>query len=185
MLYRSFIALELADTGRQRLAELADYYQAHDKHHEIRWTDVDNYHLTLAFLGDQAAEHLQLLAEHLVFGVELQDDFIITINELSYFPYHSRPNVVAAMVTVDENLLRVKNQVDNVLRSVGTRYDKRKFIPHITLGRVRARKTPRLAVPPTCLSLHIECPRLILFRSELRPSGPVYTPICEVGIRQG
>ena len=180
MLYRSFIALQLSVVSRHQLAEMADHYQAQDKYNEISWPDSENYHVTLAFLGSQTSGDLQRLAEQLGFVVQLDTDFSVTATELSYFPYHSRPNALAAMIKLDTTLERLKNQVDLVLRNSGIRYDKRKFIPHVTLGRVRGRKSPRLAIPPSYIDLELSCTGLALFRSELHSDGAVYTPIYSI-----
>ena len=180
MLYRSFIALQLSVVSRHQLAEMADHYQVQDKYNEISWSDNENYHVTLAFLGNQTASDLQLLAEQLGFTVQLDTNFSVTTTELSYFPYHSRPKLLAAILKLDAELERLKNQVDQVLHNSGICYDKRKFIPHITLGRVRGRKSPRLAVPPSYIDLKLSCLGLTLFRSELHSYGAVHTPIYSI-----
>lgn len=180
MLYRSFIALRLSEASQHRLAELADHYQAQDKYHEISWPPIENYHLTLAFLGDQRPEDLQRLAEQLSYIVQFTSNTRLVATELSYFPYHARPNVLAVIVKLAENLERLKKQADQALRECQIRYEKRKFIPHITLGRIRARKAPRLAVPPSYLNLELACTGLCLYRSELRSDGAVYTPIFSI-----
>ena len=177
MLYRSFIALQLSEASRYQLAELADHYQTLDKYNEISWPAFDNYHLTLAFLGDQAPDDLQRLAEQLDYTVQMNDNTAVTASELSYFPYHSRPSALAAMIHLDSNLERLKNQVEQALRSTWVSYEKRKFIPHVTLGRIRGRKSPRLAVPPSYLNLELSCPALNLYRSERRSDGAIYTPL--------
>lgn len=177
MLYRSFIALQLSEASRHQLAELADYYQALDKYHEISWPPYENYHLTLAFLGDQSPDDLQRLAEQLDFSVQLGDNTSVVVSELSYFPYHSRPSALAAIIRLDTQLERLKNRVEQALRDTRVNYEKRKFMPHITLGRIRGRKSPRLAVPPSYLNLELSCTALCLYRSERRSDGAIYTPL--------
>lgn len=180
MLYRSFIALQLTEVSRNQLAELADFYQVQDKHCEISWPDSDNYHVTLAFLGDQLASDLERLAEQLSFSAPLSIDLQLTASEVSYFPYHSRPKALAVILQPDNALKQIKNYTDQTLRNSGIRYDIRKFIPHITLGRVRGRKLPNLEIPPRYINTSLSCSGLTLFRSELRSDGAVYTPIYSI-----
>ncbi len=180
MIIRSFIALQLSKMSCYQLAELADPYQAQDKHHEISWPDVENYHITLAFLGNQTTDDLQRLGEQLGFALQLDSEFSVMAVELSYFPYHSRPNVLAVMLKLNALLEHLKNNVDQVLRRCDIAYDKHKFVPHVTLGRVRGRKPPRLTIPPRYIDLELTCTDLTLFRSELRNDGAIYRPLYNI-----
>lgn len=177
MLFRSFIALQLTEGSRNRLAELIDFYQAQDKYNEISWPNSENYHVTLAFLGDQLSSDLERLAEQLNFSEPPNIDINFNACELSYFPYHSRPKALAVILKLDSKIERLKSYTDQTLRSCGISYDKRKFIPHITLGRIRGRKTPNLVIPPRYIDLDLDCSGLTLFHSDLRSDGAVYTPI--------
>ncbi|MBN4078396.1 RNA 2',3'-cyclic phosphodiesterase [Gammaproteobacteria bacterium AH-315-C21] len=180
MLYRSFIALELTEASRNQLAELVDTHQAQDKHSEISWPDIENYHVTLAFLGDQLSSDLDRLAEELSFTTRLNADLQLSANELSYFPYHSRPKSLAIMLELDAALKQIKNYTDQTLRNSGINYDKRKFIPHITLGRIRGRKLPNLIIPPRYIDITLSCASFTLFRSERHSDGAIYTPIFRI-----
>lgn len=177
MLFRSFIALPLTEDSRNRLAELIDFYQAQDKYNEISWPNSENYHITLAFLGDQLSSDLERLAEQLNFSEPPNIDIGFNTRELSYFPYHSRPKALAVILKLDSEIEQLKHYTDQTLRRCGISYDKRKFIPHITLGRIRGRKSPNLVIPPRYIDIDLHCSGLTLFHSDLRSDGAVYTPI--------
>ena len=177
MLFRSFIALQLTETSRNTLAELIDPYQTQDKYNEISWSNSENYHITLAFLDDQSSSDLERLAEQLNFSDSPNIDLKFSVKELSYFPYHSRPKALAALLELDLKLEQLKNYTDQTLRISGISYDKRKFIPHVTLGRIRGRKSPRLVIPPRFIELTLSCSGLTLFHSDLGSDGAIYTPI--------
>ncbi len=148
-----------------------------DRYGEISWPAYENYHLTLAFLGDQSPDDLQRLAAQLDYTIQAHKCSDVVVSELSYFPYHSRPSALAAMIQADQNVIRLKNQVEQALRDARVGFEKRKFIPHVTLGRIRSRKSPRLAVPPSYLNIALSCPALSLYRSERRSDGAIYTPL--------
>lgn len=177
MLFRSFIALQLSEASRNALAELVDAYQVQDRYNEISWPNSENYHITLAFLGDQLPSDLERLAEQLNFSDSPNIDLELSVKELSYFPYHSRPKALAALLELNSKLEQLKNYTDQTLRTSGINYDKRKFIPHVTLGRIRGRKPPCLVIPPRLIELPLSCSGLTLFHSDLRSNGAVYTPI--------
>ncbi|SVB45419.1 uncharacterized protein METZ01_LOCUS198273, partial [marine metagenome] len=52
MKIRTFIALELPPSLRHELSGQAKLLAGQDKRQHIRWLPSENYHLTLAFLGD-------------------------------------------------------------------------------------------------------------------------------------
>ena len=52
MRIRNFLALELPQTVRNKLSVHAELISGHDKLQQIRWLPRENYHLTLAFMGN-------------------------------------------------------------------------------------------------------------------------------------
>ena len=75
-----------------------------------------------------------------------------------------------------------RNSIQKSMKSFGIREEKRQFKPHLTLGRFRKEK---LRINPTkVLNEYAElrspvCPlnELILFKSDLKPGGAVYTKL--------
>ena len=65
MTIRSFIALNVPEEATNQLGDLAAKMSYQDKSRAIRWVDQENYHVTLAFLGDQTQQDLENLAERL------------------------------------------------------------------------------------------------------------------------
>ena len=52
MKIRTFLALELPQTVRDKLYEHAELISGHDKLQQTRWLPKENYHLTMSFLGN-------------------------------------------------------------------------------------------------------------------------------------
>ena len=77
--------------------------------------------------------------------------------------------------------------VDEALEKVGFRPEKRRFSPHLTLGRIRRRASPDAARAVGAAIRQTEvghlgdvvAERIIFFRSVLKSSGAEYTPLAE------
>jgi len=65
MTIRSFIALPIPIDTINEMGDLAAKMSYQDKSGAVRWVDQENYHITLAFLGEQEQDDLEVLAEKL------------------------------------------------------------------------------------------------------------------------
>lgn len=141
-----------------------------------------NYHLTVEFLGEVDAAMVRPLADALADAV---DGFALPaqrVEEVSYFPFVARPRVVAALLRRNEPLLELHARVCRAVRAAGLALQRRRFHPHITLGRVRGRRTPRLLIPPVSLGVATEFSVLTLYESRLTPAGASYQPLFETDL---
>ncbi len=174
---RAFIALSLADPLVELLSNCADDIRAGDRAREIRWVSPGNYHLTLEFLGDVERHLLPSLAhalERSLHGLSMPEQ---QVDEVSYFPFVARPRVVAALLRPSPSLSELRTRVLRGVRAAGLGAPRRRFHPHITLGRVRAKRAPRLQIQPLSLGVGAELSTVSLFESRLRPEGASYTPL--------
>ena len=146
-----------------------------DKSNAVRWVDQENYHLTLAFLGDQLEEDLEELAGHLDEHL-LQAEFSVSISHLSPFP-ERKPKLLAAMIARNDILREMHQQVIAAMRASPVRVDKRRFTPHITLGRYRHTKNQYSGAIPRTLNLSGLIKEVSIFESTLTPNGAEYQAI--------
>ena len=72
---------------------------------------------------------------------------------------------------------RLAERVERAVVSAGLPAERRRFRAHLTLGRVRNRSFPSVGDEPApdCPAFPVE--EIVLFQSELLPSGAVYTPL--------
>lgn len=168
---RAFTALELDEETQDNLGSLC--YGLPD----VRWVDPSLLHLTLHFLGDDVV--LEPLLDALA-SVPMPPPFAVTLSGVGRF-LGKTGGAIWVGVEESEPLLRLHESMRRALRLAGVPLDKRKFQPHITLGRIRA--TPdaeihsyleqfagyRRALPPFS--------GVTLFESQLRPDGPIHTAV--------
>ncbi|WP_127754738.1 MULTISPECIES: RNA 2',3'-cyclic phosphodiesterase [unclassified Devosia] len=100
-----------------------------------RWIDAENYHITLRFIGDvdhgtanEVADSLDRLSQSLSFPVRL--------THLGAFG-GAKPRALYAAVEPSEALSRLQAAQERVLQRAGLPAEGRKFVPHITLARLR------------------------------------------------
>ena len=138
MTIRSFIALPIPIETVNELGDLAAKMSYQDKSSAVRWVDQGNYHITLAFLGDQEETDLELLAEKMDENI-IEPEFRLGLTHPCPFP-ETRPKLIATMANRNDEINNVYRQVMSAIKSVDMSIDKRKFIPHVTLGRYRHSK---------------------------------------------
>jgi 2'-5' RNA ligase len=100
-----------------------------------RWIDAENYHITLRFIGDvdhktadEVADSLDRLANSLRFEIRL--------TQLGSFG-GDKPRSLYAGVEPSAELTRLQAAQERVLQRAGLPPEGRKFMPHVTLARLR------------------------------------------------
>jgi 2'-5' RNA ligase len=170
---RAFVALPVGDRIRARIAETVDSLRAGIG--GIRWVDDAGAHLTLRFLGWASLERLRALAAPLGRAAAACPAGEAGFAGLGTFPERGSPRVLWLGVTLRHELETLQEACEAAAVGAGFEPETRPFRAHVTLGRWRERaRRPRL--PEIDLGAAL-LDRLVLFRSELKPSGAVYTPL--------
>ena len=182
MKIRSFISLDLPLSLKHELSGHAKLIAGQDKRQKIRWLPPENYHLTLVFLGEIESAILSGLQFALEQKLEATESVPLTISAITPFPF-SRPRIAAALVERTAEMLRLQSDVANCVRKCGITPERRRFVPHVTLGRLkpRAGKTVDFKVRNILLSGFAES--VTLFQSELTPDRAIHTALAEIPLK--
>ena len=165
---RLFVALDVPADVRDALAALqADLDGA-------RWTQPEQFHLTLRFLGDTEPERLSALKAPL--AAVSPPPLDLRLDGFTVFPSRRRPRVLVARVTPTDVLLQLQQQIEEAVQGVGFEAEPKPFRPHITLARFK-RVDPRAV--HTYLRTHeasgaFTADRFYLYASTLHASGAVH-----------
>ncbi len=182
MKIRSFISLELPLSLRHELSGHAKLIAGQDKRQKIRWLPPENYHLTLAFSRDVESVKISALKLAMERKLESTKAVPLTISTITPFPF-SRPRIATALVERTAELLQLQRNLLNCVRKYGINPERRRFAPHVTLGRLkpRAGKTVDFKVRNILLSGIADS--VTLFQSELTPEGAIHTALVEIRLR--
>ena len=179
MIIRAFIAIEIDSKIKNRLSEYLNKLK--ETGADVKWTATKNIHLTLKFIGYIEVENLiklDKIINHAVFGI---GPFSIDIENIGAFPNIKKPRVVFVCVQERGNdLLRLYEKLDRGVGQLGIKKESKKYIGHITLGRVKSQKNMSKLINALnsgaeCYFGHKRVTSLSLIQSELTPTGPIYT----------
>lgn len=193
---RAFVAIDLPDEIRQKLGEIEIRVQEQAGEmgrRAVRWVQAANMHLTLKFLGEVSTANLQVLARMLRIEARRQPPFEITLGGLGAFPNIRRPRVIWIGADAPAGLLALQRAIEAETRKLGYPAEERPFSPHLTLGRISQNARPEeVAQVARALSElrfdnigRVKVDALHLFRSDLRPSGAVYTSLYRFDLAEG
>jgi RNA 2',3'-cyclic 3'-phosphodiesterase len=99
-----------------------------------RWIDVENYHITLRFIGDVDNR----TADEIVDRLDRIDrpEFQASLTGIGSFG-SKKPHSVWAGISVSPELLALQAEIERICQRIGLPPDPRKFTPHVTLARLK------------------------------------------------
>lgn len=181
MAIRTFLALEIDEAIRKELAELQRQLSVVGA--DVRWAEPAQLHVTVKFLGDVPDEQLAEVCRIAAELAEATPAFDMHIGHVSAAPAKGQLRMV--WVGIEEptgRLAQLHTQLDLALGDMGFRMDNRGFKPHLTLGRVKTGRNVlqlRRAIDALAeMQFGVQpAEELVVFGSELKPKGPIYTPL--------
>ena len=142
----------------------------------VKWEKSEKLHVTLKFLGDVDESKADEISNMLDKLVHSYSPFELELAGFGGFPDLKQPRVLYAGLSRNSGLSKFHSELDQYLCRIGFEKENRKFIPHITLARVKKRVHIKETLPAITHSV-FDITHIGLIKSELRPEGSVYTPV--------
>ena len=200
---RAFIAVELPESLREAITKIQDALKgalsgsgvrtdAKNSDMRLQWVRAESLHLTLKFLGDIEPEQVEVLRAALSEAIAGIAPFSVELEGIGGFPDTRAPRVVWAGVRPGGQppLMRLASAVETALVLCGFPPEEKPFSPHLTLARVKGRSR---ALGNVLYSVQTHSSSGVLgtlpvrsiglIKSELRPSGSIYTPLFRLPLR--
>ncbi|GBQ84403.1 2'-5' RNA ligase [Gluconacetobacter johannae DSM 13595] len=174
---RLFVALEIASPLREAIAALRGSLP------DVRWVDPESYHLTLRFIGEVRGRPGQEDIHHALSAIRAPACLLIP-EPPGLFEQDGGQDTLWVGIARTDPLLHLQKKIDTALRrAAGLQVERRRFLPHVTIGSCPRRPDGRMSAwlahyAATPLPA-VEATHVTLFRS-LRGAGhPVYEPLAE------
>lgn len=125
---RLFVALEVPRNAAMSLSLLRGGLPG------ARWIDVENFHITLRFIGDIDGRTADEVVDRLD-RIE-RPEFQLALSGMGSFG-SKKPHSIFAGVTQAPEMHALQAEVERICQRLGLPADPRKFTPHVTLARLR------------------------------------------------
>jgi RNA 2',3'-cyclic 3'-phosphodiesterase len=140
-----------------------------------RWLEPEDYHVTLRFVGDVDQRIAEDIAETL--GEIRRPPASVRFEGLASFG-GDKPRAIVAKIRAEAALIDLQAEHERRLRRIGIPPDTRRFMPHVTVARLRAVR-PRavaeyLASRGTLLVEAFTAERFVLFSARDGSGGGPY-----------
>ena len=181
---RSFLAIELPESILRKIGEIQESLRS--SHADVRWTNPEKIHLTLKFFGNIEESRIDPIFKAIEEPIRNTPPFSIKVRGVGAFPHLRNARVIwIGLLDERETLTSLQKEIEAYLEKIGFQPEDRPFRPHLTLGRVKSgRGRDELAERMEGRGEEefgdFEVERVVLFKSDLRPSGPIYTPLREM-----
>jgi 2'-5' RNA ligase len=183
---RLFIAIELSPEVKQGIGRLQGNLKQRLPLQVVRWANPEGIHLTLKFLGDTPESKVSAVAQGMLAAAAGFEPFELRVAGFGCFPNPRRARVLwVGVPDVPKALAGVQRAIDLQMARLDYARETRPFSPHLTLGRVNDRISPgeRRALADLLDRTEVgglgvvPVQEIVLFQSELRPDGAVYTAL--------
>ena len=173
---RLFVAAELPDEMYEALCETSALLRANVRG---RYVTSDSFHVTLAFLGSVESSRVDDAIAAIEDGCQEVEAMQAAFGELGSFGRRSAATLWQGF-RAPGPLPQAAQGVREQLELRGFEFDKKKFLPHVTLMRKADLSSGELPMPFPATGI---IDTVTLFQSDLSGKRPVYKPLHTVRLK--
>jgi RNA 2',3'-cyclic 3'-phosphodiesterase len=148
----------------------------------INWVDPSLFHITLKFLGDVEETLIPAIVNDLKPIKEKYEKIILIPERVGIFGPKHQPRVIWFGYSEDAKLASMQYEIEYSLSRHGFESEKKRFTPHLTLGRIKNIEEINelngyLQSPQKIIDQKFHAEAFQLFKSILKKDGPAYQVI--------
>ncbi len=175
VMQRVFIGIPIDKQSQLHINELLKPIK--NSRRDIRWVAEINRHLTLAFLGNRTVAEVDNLLRLFDETYQQKTHFQIRLSALTRFP-DPTGRIIALTSEPTGSLDQLFQITLKLLHRNKVEFDRKKFRPHITLGRIRRPKQVRTTFDQQTI-IKLDITKITLYQSTLTESGSIYSVLKE------
>lgn len=178
---RTFVAVDFNTELKKEILKLQT--QLRNLAVSGRWKYIDNFHLTLKFLGEIEKSKVQDIKKGLDEVCGKTQKFCLNIDGLDFFPGNGCLRVLWLKLAGElESLHSLQSEIDIMLEKLGFEKEKRRYVPHVTIAQDVVFNKDFEEIKGLVGNYRfatIEVQSVNLFKSEQIGGKRVYTPLTE------
>lgn len=182
---RVFIAIAVPPDVQQEIGRAQGQLRRNSPPGAIRWTQPEQFHITLKFLGDQLSEQVAALEESVSTVCVGLPALRLSAHGIGFFPNTEKPRVIwAGAEDTSEQLAELHRQIEDAMRPFVPAETPKRFTGHITLGRFKPGHHAMIEELLECATVlrrrHFGdwlAGGVEIVRSEPIPAGAMHTPL--------
>lgn len=181
---RAFVALKLPESTVSSIKRMQEDLKPY--RFPVRWVRPENIHLTIKFFGEITESDIKNIGAVINNCAGNYAPLSLSAKGVGVFPSITRPRIIWAGISGEASLLfALRNDLENRFEEIGFKREARPFKVHMTIGRFRERADSGKLVEALRKFQSFESEifvagDLYLYKSDLRPEGPLYTELLSV-----
>ena len=185
---RAFISIEIPQEIKGKISLIQEQLKTIET--PISWVRLDSIHLTLKFLGNITELQIPEIKNCMTTAANGIPPFDVKVKRGGVFPNLNYPRVIwLGLEDRTDSLFKLQKGIDICLEKIGFEPEERGFTPHLTLGRVKSLKGKNHLIRTIHIYKDIEVgeiyvDKIKLMRSQLNPTGAIYTVLEEVRLTE-
>ena len=185
---RIFIAIDISEEAREKAAAYFDGLRRAFPMLRVGWERPEKLHLTLKFLGDVNEVVLEKVRQTTMDIAALAWPFRLSLTRTGRFPPNGDPKTLWIRVEDGGNLSEISARLNDSLYRIGINAEKRRFTPHLTIGRLReperSQELARRHIDSKFDPVAFDVRRITIYQSRLLPKGSIYTRLASLPLGQ-
>lgn len=179
---RIFIAINLPSSIKKEIRSL----QLKLSHFDwpIRWESIDNFHITLRFLGKISNIQIEKIIKITDEIGRSQEAFKLSVNNYIFYPNLILPRIIALEIIDNQSIIDLQSNLSNEIDKIGIgEHERHDFSAHITIGRMKPVHGNYRALTKMKYSAQFEVKVIDIMESILTETGADYNIIKTIKLK--
>lgn len=182
---RVFLAIEIDEKLLDKIDDVQKQFAECEA--PVKYVETENLHCTLKFFGEIDEDKVNDIIKVIENKIENHEPFKVNIKKSGVFPNERYIRVLWLGMEDVEPFSNLQKDLDEEFVKMGFKKE-RSYVPHLTIGRVKGAKNKaellsKLKDLGDVEIGEMDINKIVLKKSELTPSGPIYTTIKEFDLK--